>query len=120
MRHDSAVDGIEILRKGLIENHVNRVTKEASKDIELTANVFAFMTGKGKEHLEKIKKTLEEKHTLLDEKDKTHKRIMKKEWKNLLDQAEAFNELGSGLKESSQEKVILLDATIEITDESNS
>ena len=45
---------------------------------------------------------------------------MKKEWKNLLDQAEAFNELGSGLKESSQEKVILLDATIEITDESDS
>ena len=120
MRDDSAVDGIEILRKGLIENHINRATEEGSKDIELTANVFAFMTGKGKEHLEKIKKTLEEKHILLEEKDKNHKRIMKKEWKNLLDQAEAFNKFGNGLKEASQDNVTLLDATIEITDESNS
>ncbi len=119
MRHDSAVDGIEILRKGLIENHRNKVIEEGSKDIELTANVFAFITGKGKEHLEKIKTTLEEKKKLLDEKDKDHRRIMKKEWKNLSDQAEAFNKLGSGLKESSQEKVILLNETIEITDQTN-
>ena len=119
MRHDSAVDGIEILRKGLIENHRNKAIEEGSKDIELTANVFAFITGKGKEHLEKIKTTLEEKKKLLDEKDKDHRRIMKKEWKNLSDQAEAFNKLGSGLKESSQEKVTLLNATIEITDQTN-
>ena len=120
MRDDSAVDGIEILRKGLIENHINRATEEGSKDIELTANVFAFMTGKGKEHLEKMKKTIEEKSNLLEEKDKNHKRIMKKEWKNLLDQAEAFNKLGSGLKEASQERVALLNTVIEITDESGS
>ena len=119
MRHDSAIDGIEILRKGLIENHRNKAIEEGSKDIELTANVFAFITGKGKEHLEKIKGTLEEKKKLLDEKDKDHRRIMKKEWKNLSDQAEAFNKLGSGLKESSQEKVTLLNATIEITDQTN-
>ena len=119
MRHDSAVDGIEILRKGLIENHRNKAIEEGSKDIELTANVFAFITGKGKEHLEKIKTTLEEKKKLLDEKDKDHRRIIKKEWKNLSDQAEAFNKLGSGLKESSQEKVTLLNATIEITDQTN-
>ena len=119
MRHDSAIDGIEILRKGLIENHRNKAIEEGSKDIELTANVFAFITGKGKEHLEKIKTTLEEKKKLLDEKDKDHKKIMKKEWKNLSDQAEAFNKLGSGLKESSQERVTLLDATIEITDQTN-
>jgi len=119
MRHDSAVDGIEILRKGLIENHRNKVIEEGSKDIELTANVFAFITGKGKEHLEKIKTTLDEKIQLLIEKDKDHKRIMKKEWKNLSDQAEAFNKLGSGLEESTQGKVTLLNATIEITDQTN-
>jgi len=42
---------------------------------------------------------------------------MKKEWKNLLDQAEAFNKLGNGLKEASQERVALLNTVIEITDE---
>jgi hypothetical protein len=42
---------------------------------------------------------------------------MKKEWKNLKNQVDAFNKLGDGLKEASKERFNLLNASTTITDQ---
>ena len=117
LRADTAVDGIEILRKGLITNYRLEVAEMASKDYELTTNVFTYITGKGREHLEDIKKTFEDKEKLLLIKEQDHNKIMKKEWKNLKNQVDAFNKLGDGLKEASKERLNLLSASTTITDQ---
>ena len=88
----------------------------ASKDYELTTNVFTYITGKGREHLEDLKKTFEDKEKLLLIKEQDHNKIMKKEWKNLKNQVDAFNKLGDGLKEASKERFNLLNASTTITD----
>ena len=117
LRADTAVDGIEILRKGLITNYRLEVAEMASKDYELTTNVFTYITGKGREHLEDMKKTFEDKEKLLLIKEQDHNKIMKKEWKNLKNQVDAFNKLGDGLKEASKERFNLLNASTTITDQ---
>ena len=114
LRADVAVDMIEIIRENLIKSYREEVVERATQDIELTANVFAYITGEGRKHLEDILKSLKDKKELLDSKDKEHQRIMKKDWKNLEDQVAAITKLGEGLKEASNEKVNVLGTTIKI------
>ena len=108
LRADAAVDMIEIIRENLIKNYREEVAEIATQDIELTAHVFAYITGEGREHLEDFQKKLIERKELLETKDADHKRISKKEWKNLEDQVAAFKKLGRGLKEASKKKIDLL------------
>ena len=105
LRSDVAVDMIEILRENLITNFKDDVTAVATQDIELTANVFAYIAGEGKKHLEDFLAKLKEREKLLDAKDADHFRVMKKERKNLKDQFDAFQKLGAGLSEASKNKL---------------
>ena len=114
LRADVAVDMIEIIRENLIKNYREEVAERATQDIELTANVFAYITGEGSKYLEDFQGKLIERKELLDTKDADHKRIMKKEWKNLEDQVDAYKKLGEGLKEASNQKVNVLGRTIKI------
>jgi len=114
LRTDVAVDMIEIIRENLIKSYREEVVERATQDIELTANVFAYITGEGRKRLEDILKSLKDRKELLDSKDKEHQRIMKKEWKNWEDQVDAVNKLGEGLNEASNEKVNILGTTIMI------
>ena len=114
LRADVAVDMIEIIRENLIKNYREEVAERATQDIELTANVFAYITGEGSKYLEDFQGKLIERKELLDQKNADHKRIMKKEWKNWEDQVDAYRKLGEGLKEASNEKVNVLGATIKI------
>jgi len=108
------VDMIEIIRENLVKNYREEVAERATQDIELTANVFAYITGEGSKYLEDFQGKLIERKELLDTKDADHKRIMKKEWKNLEDQVDAYKKLGEGLKEASNQKVNVLGRTIKI------
>ena len=47
LRADVAVDMIEIIRENLIKNYREEVAERATQDIELTANVYAYITGEG-------------------------------------------------------------------------
>ena len=114
LRADVAVDHIEIIRENLIKNYREEVAERATQDIELTANVFAYITGAGSKYLEDFQGKLIERKELLDTRDADHKRIMKKEWKNWEDQVDAYKKLGEGLKEASNEKVNVLGTTIKI------
>lgn len=105
LRSDVAVDMIEILRENLITNFRDETTAVATQDIELTANVFAYIAGEGMKHLEDFQAKLKERKELLEAKDADHNRVMKKEWKNLHDQVDAFKKLGAGLSEASKNKV---------------
>ena len=105
LRSDVAVDMIEILRENLITNFRDDATAVATQDIELTANVFAYIAGEGMKHLEDFQAKLKERKELLEAKDADHNRVMKKEWKNLHDQVDAFQKLGAGLSEASKNKV---------------
>ena len=105
LRSDVAVDMIEILRENLITNFRDETTAVATQDIELTANVFAYIAGEGMKHLEDFQAKLKERKELLDAKDADHNRVMKKEWKNWQDQVDAFKKLGAGLSEASKNKV---------------
>ena len=105
LRSDVAVDMIEILRENLITNFRDETTAVATQDIELTANVFAYIAGEGMKHLEDFQAKLKERKELLEAKDADHNRVMKKEWKNLHDQVDAFQKLGAGLSEASKNKV---------------
>ena len=114
LRADVAVDHIEIIRENMIKNYREEVVERATQDIELTANVFAYITGAGSKYLEDFQGKLIERKELLETKDKDHQRSMKKEWKNWEDQVDAYRKLGEGLKEASNEKVNVLGATIKI------
>ncbi len=114
LRADVAVDHIEIIRENMIKNYREEVAERATQDIELTANVFAYITGAGSKYLEDFQGKLIERKELLYTKDADHKRIMKKEWKNWEDQVDAYQKLGEGLKEASNEKVNVLGTTIKI------
>jgi hypothetical protein len=105
LRSDVAVDIIEILRENLITNFRDEATAVATQDIELTANVFAYIAGEGVKHLEDFQAKLIERKELLNLKDADHNRIMKKEWKNWEDQVDAFQKLGAGLNKASKNKV---------------
>ena len=105
LRSDVAVDMIEILRENLIINFRDEATAVATQDIELTANVFAYIAGEGVKHLEDFQAKLIERKELLNAKDADHNRIMKKEWKNWEDQVDAFKKLGAGLNKASKNKV---------------
>ena len=105
LRSDVAVDMIEILRENLITNFRDEATAVATQDIELTANVFAYIAGEGVKHLEDFQAKLIERKELLNTKDADHNRIMKKEWKNWEDQVDAFKKLGAGLNKASKNKV---------------
>ena len=105
LRSDVAVDIIEILRENLITNFRDEATAVATQDIELTANVFAYIAGEGVKHLEDFQAKLIERKELLNAKDADHIRIMKKEWKNWEDQVDAFQKLGAGLNKASKNKV---------------
>ena len=105
LRSDVAVDIIEILRENLITNFRDETTAVATQDIELTANVFAYIAGEGLKHLEDFQAKLIERKELLNAKDADHNRVMKKEWKNWEDQVDAFKKLGAGLSEASKNKV---------------
>ena len=105
LRSDVAVDMIEILRENLIANYRDEITAVATQDIELTANVFAFIAGDGSKHLEDFRAKLIERKELLDAKDADHIRVMKKERKNLDDQIDAYEKLGAGLNEASKSRV---------------
>ena len=105
LRSDVAVDIIEILRENLITNFRDEATAVATQDIELTANVFAYIAGEGVKHLEDFQAKLIERKELLNIKDADHNRIMKKEWKNWEDQVDAFKKLGAGLNKASKNKV---------------
>ena len=83
----------------------DRATAVATQDIELTANVFAYIAGEGVKHLEDFQAKLIERKELLNTKDADHNRIMKKEWKNWEDQVDAFKKLGAGLNKASKNKV---------------
>ena len=114
LRADAAVDMIEIIRENLIKIYREEVAERATQDIELTANVFAYITGPGSKYLEDFQGKLIERKELLNTRDADHKRIMKKEWKNWEDQVDAYQKLGEGLKEASNEKVNVLGTTIKI------
>ena len=114
LRADVAVDHIEIIRENMIKNYREEVAERATQDIELTANVFAYITGPGSKCLEDFQGKLIERKELLNTRDADHKRIMKKEWKNWEDQVDAYQKLGEGLKEASKEKVNVLGTTIKI------
>ena len=114
LRADVAVDHIEIIRENMIKNYREEVAERATQDIELTANVFAYITGAGSKYLEDFQGKLIERKELLNTRDADHKRIMKKEWKNWEDQVDAYQKLGEGLKEASNEKVNVLGTTIKI------
>ena len=105
LRSDVAVDMIEILRENLITNFRDEATAVATQDIELTANVFAYIAGEGVKHLEDFQAKLIERKELLNAKDADHNRVMKKEWKNWEDQVDAFKKLGEGLNKASKNKV---------------
>ena len=105
LRSDVAVDMIEILRENLITNFRDEATAVATQDIELTANVFAYIAGEGVKHLEDFQSKLIERKELLNAKDADHNRVMKKEWKNWEDQVDAFKKLGEGLNKASKNKV---------------
>ena len=111
LRADVAVDMIEIIRTNMIRNYREEVTAIASQDIELTANVFAYITGEGKKYLEDFKEQIIERRELLKIKDADHNKIMKKEWKNWEDQKDAYNKLGQGLSIASNSRVNVTDGT---------
>ena len=105
------MDMIEIIRTNMIRNYREEVTAIASQDIELTANVFAYITGEGKKYLEDFKEQIIERRELLKIKDADHNKIMKKEWKNWEDQKDAYNKLGQGLSIASNSRVNVTDGT---------
>ena len=111
LRADVAIDMIEIIRTNMIRNYREEVTAIASQDIELTANVFAYITGEGKKYLEDFKEQIIERRELLKIKDADHNKIMKKEWKNWEDQKDAYNKLGQGLSIASNSRVNVTDGT---------
>ena len=86
----------------------------ASQDIELTANVFAYIAGEGRKYLEDFQAQLLERKVLLETKDADHKKIMKKEWKNLEDQVDAYRKLGEGLNMASNSKVNVINDVVKI------
>ena len=98
----------------MIKNYREEAAERGAQDIELTANVFAYITGPGSKYLENFQEKLIERKELLDAKNADHKRIMKKEWKNLEDQVDAYKKLGEGLKEASNQKVNVLSGTLKI------
>ena len=114
LRADVAVDMIEIIRTNIIKNHREEVTSMASQDIELTANVFAYIAGEGRKYLEDFQTQLRERKTLLESKDADHKKNMKKEWKNFEDQKDAFIKLGEGLTMASNSKVNVINNAVKI------
>jgi hypothetical protein len=114
LRADVAVDMIEIIRTNMIKNHREEVTSMASQDIELTANVFAYIAGEGRKYLEDFQTQLRERKTLLESKDADHKKNMKKEWKNFEDQKDAFIKLGEGLTMASNSKVNVINNAVKI------
>jgi hypothetical protein len=114
LRSDVAVDMIEIIRTNMIKNHREEVTAMASQDIELTANVFAYIAGEGRKYLEDFQAQLLERKVLLETKDADHKKIMKKEWKNLEDQVDAYRKLGEGLNMASNSKVNVVNDVVKI------
>ena len=111
LRADVAVDHIEIIRENMIKNYREEVAERATQDIELTANVFAYITGPGSKYLEDFQGKLIERKELLNTRDADHKRIMKKEWKNWEEQVDAYTKLGDGLREASKERFNLLGMT---------
>jgi|APSaa5957512493_1039668.scaffolds.fasta_scaffold09811_3 hypothetical protein len=114
LRADVAVDMIEIIRTNMIKNHREEVTSMATQDIELTANVFSYIAGEGKKYLEDFQTQLIERKTLLETKDSDHKKVMKKEWKNLEDQVSAYRKLGEGLNMASNSKVNVINTSVKI------
>jgi hypothetical protein len=114
LRSDVAVDMIEILRENLIANYREEATAVATQDIELTSNVFAFIAGEGKKHLEDFYAKLIEREELLNAKDADHNKVMKKERKNLADQRDAFEKLGKGILQASKEKVNVISGNFTI------
>ena len=118
VKADAAVDIIGALRDGVINNFKLESAVQLSKDDEVISNVFKFLSSEGKEHLEGFRLNILEKEGQLNQRNKDHKRQMKKEWKNLNDHKECFLKLWNGLQSASQERFNLIDPQILITDQS--
>ena len=114
LRADVVIDMIAIIRENLIRNYREEVAERATQDNKVTVNVFKFISGEGKEYLEDFQMKLLERKKLLEERDKNHKRIMKKEMQNLREQSEAFNKFGMGINKTSNKKVNIIGKNIEI------
>jgi hypothetical protein len=113
LRTDMALEGIDLIRKGMISDYNNESRSSAGKDIELTTNVFSFVTGEGKDYLEELADNIKEKHLLIKSQEREHTARMKKEWQNLEDQVQSFKKFGEGLKEASEQRFTLLSPEID-------
>ena len=113
LRTDMALEGIDLIRKGMISDYNNESRSSAGKDIELTTNVFSFVTGEGKDYLEELADNIKEKHLLIKSQEREHTARMKKEWQNLEDQVQSFKKFGEGLKEASEKRFTLLTPEID-------
>ena len=115
-----AIDNIALLRELMIVTRDQEGYKKLSQDKKVVFRVFEYVgKGKGKEFLQEIRNTILERIILKNDRDIEHKKWMKKEEKNIFNQAETFRKLIKGFNDASQDKLNLIDAKILITDQTD-
>ena len=115
-----AIDYIFLLRELMITNRNQEGYKKLSQDEKVLLRVFEYIgKGKGKGYVEEWGNSIVERNKLKNDRNTEHKRWMKKEEKNILNQAETYMKLIKGFNEASQNKLNLIDAKILLTDETD-
>ena len=115
-----AIDYIFLLRELMITNRNQEGYKELSQDEKVLLRVFEYIgKGKGKGYVEEWGNSIVERNKLKNDRNTEHKKWMKKEEKNILNQAETYMKLIKGFNEASQNKLNLIDAKILLTDETD-
>ena len=115
-----AIDYIFLLRELMITNRNQEGYKKLSQDEKVLLRVFEYIgKGKGKGYVEEWGNSIVERNKLKNDRNTEHKKWMKKEEKNILNQAETYMKLIKGFNEASQNKLNLIDAKILLTDETD-
>ena len=115
-----AIDYIFLLRELMITNRNQEGYKKLSQDEKVLLRVFEYIgKGKGKGYVEEWGNSIVERNKLKNDRNTEHKRWMKKEEKNILNQAETYMKLIKGFNEASQNKLNLIDAKILLSDETD-
>ena len=115
-----AIDYIFLLRELMITNRNQEGYKKLSQDEKVLLRVFEYIgKGKGKGYVEEWGNSIVERNNLKNDRNTEHKKWMKKEEKNILNQAETYMKLIKGFNEASQNKLNLIDAKILLSDETD-
>ena len=100
LRFDSAIDMIAIIRDSLINDYHKEIIRKGSNDERMIKELYDYMTSSGIEHLQSLGQSIMQTQKLIQDKEKEHSRMIKKEKKNLEDQIKICRKLGSELQQS--------------------